>query len=47
MTKCNVCGKDAEGKIFEKGKFFCCKNCLEQYKNEAKNDTKPNVCEFC
>jgi len=46
-VKCVVCGKSAEGKLFQKGKFFCCSTCLKKYKDKNKSNKKAKVCEFC
>lgn len=47
MGKCVVCGKKAEKGITKNGKFFCCADCLKQFVDPKKPDTKGNVCEFC
>ena len=47
MEKCVVCDKEKENGITKSGKFFCCADCLKQYEDEHKSDTKNNVCEFC
>ncbi|MBI4044274.1 MAG: hypothetical protein HY392_01030 [Candidatus Diapherotrites archaeon] len=48
MAKCVVCGKKCGDKSIRKGgKDFCCVDCLKQYEDKNKPDTKANVCEFC
>jgi len=48
MVNCVVCNKECDEKNIEKGgKTFCCADCLKQFEDEHKSDTKNNVCEFC
>lgn len=47
MEKCVVCGKKTDKFIKKGGKAFCCTDCLKQFEDKNKPDTKSNVCEFC
>lgn len=47
MEKCIVCQKTVEKGITKDGKFFCCADCVKQFKDPKKPDTKKEICEFC
>ena len=43
-----MCGKKlGDKKIRKGGKEFCCADCVKQFEDKNKSDTKDNVCEFC
>jgi len=47
MPKCMVCGKIVEKGISKGANFFCCTDCLKQFEDPRKPNTKDDICEFC